>query len=118
MLSMRTSRPFHTNDESPIHIELMAKEAKEVSLKTEVTVLNKHGLHMRFAGSLVAVTSNFKSDITLSKGRKNVDAKSILDLMSLSAAPGTRLNVTASGADAQAALAATTAFFNSYTGDK
>ena len=96
----------------------MPKAKKDVSLKTEVTVLNEHGLHLRFAGSLVAVTSAFKSDIILSKGRKSVDAKSMLDLVSLSAAPGTRLNVTVSGADAAAALAATTAFFNSYTGDK
>ena len=42
----------------------MAKATKGVSLKTEVTVLNEHGLHLRFAGSLVAVTSAFKSDIT------------------------------------------------------
>ena len=96
----------------------MAKKTIEDSLKTEVVVLNKHGLHLRFAGSLVALTSNFNSDITLSKGRRSVDAKSILDVISLSASQGTRLGVTVSGPDAQQALDATTAFFNDYSGDR
>ena len=96
----------------------MPKNKKEPSLKTEVTVLNNHGLHMRFAGSLVAVTSSFNADIFLSKGRHTVNAKSILDIVSLSAAQGAKLTLLASGDDASDALAATSTFFSEYTGDK
>ena len=96
----------------------MVKKTTEGSLKAEVVVLNKHGLHLRFAGRLAAITSNYHSDIILSKGRRSADAKSILDVMSLSASQGTRLGVTVTGADAQEAMEATVAFFNDYSGDK
>lgn len=84
----------------------------------EVTVLNKRGLHMRFAGELVTVSNGFDAEIQITKGRRSANAKSILDLVSLSAAPGARLNVVTSGNDAEAALAAITDFFGNYTGDK
>ncbi|MBQ7651725.1 MAG: HPr family phosphocarrier protein [Victivallales bacterium] len=86
--------------------------------KAVVTVLNKRGLHMRLAGELVTVSSGFNSEIMISKGRRSANAKSVLDLVSLSAAPGTHLNVSTKGTDAKAAIDAITNFFGNYIGDK
>ena len=93
----------------------MATRARKASLTTEVMVQNPHGLHLRFAGKLVALTSTFASTIVLTKGRHQANAKSILDLISLSAAPGTNLGLQISGDDASAALAAVSDFFQHYT---
>ena len=87
------------------------------NFKAVVTVLNKRGLHMRLAGELVTVSNGFNSEILISKGRRSANAKSVLDLVSLSAAPGTHLNVSTKGLDAKAALVAITDFFDSRTGD-
>ena len=86
--------------------------------KAVVTVLNKRGLHMRLAGELVKVSNGFDSEIMISKGRRSANAKSVLDLVSLSAAPGTLLNVSTKGNDAKNALDAITHFFGSYIGDR
>lgn len=83
-----------------------------------MTVQNKHGLHFRFAGLLAATANKFQSNIEIQKGRKGVDAKSMLDLVSLSAAPGSILTVCATGDDAEDAITAITSFVNSYQGDK
>ncbi len=86
--------------------------------KAVVTVLNKRGLHMRLAGELVTVSNGFNSEIMISKGRRSANAKSVLDLVSLSAAPGTHLNVSTKGSDAKAAIDAITNFFSNYIGDR
>ncbi len=88
------------------------------NFKAVVTVLNKRGLHMRLAGELVTVSNGFDSEIMISKGRRSANAKSVLDLVSLSAAPGTHLNVSTKGNDAKAAIDAITTFFSNYIGDK
>ena len=88
------------------------------TVKGEVIVRNKHGLHMRAAGQLCAIASKFASKIQLTKNRKRIDAKSMLDIMSLSAAPGSKLTITATGDDATQALAAVQDFFQTYPEDR
>lgn len=79
---------------------------------SEVVVKHERGLHLRCAGNLVKIASGFKSRIKLSKGRKSVNIISALDIIALSASPGTKLNVTIKGEDAQAAMEAVIDFFN------
>lgn len=88
------------------------------TLQTNVTVQNMRGLHMKFAGELTAISNKFKSAISISKNSRVADGKNILDLVSLSAAPGASLNVTVNGEDADEALSAVTEFFKNYTGDR
>lgn len=88
------------------------------TVKGEVIVRNKHGLHMRAAGQLCAVAAKFASRIQITKNRKRIDAKSMLDIMSLSAAPGSKLGVTATGEDASQAVAAIQEFFATYPEDR
>ncbi len=69
-----------------------------------VTIINKLGLHARAAAKLVALTSQFDSDIKLVKNTTEVNGKSILGVMMLAAAKGTELELIADGADEIKAL--------------
>ncbi|HHI94057.1 MAG TPA: HPr family phosphocarrier protein [Gammaproteobacteria bacterium] len=69
-----------------------------------VTIINKLGLHARAAAKLVALASQFGSDIKLIKNTTEVNGKSILGVMMLAAAKGTELVLVADGTDATKAL--------------
>lgn len=69
-----------------------------------VTVSNPEGLHARPAHVLVKLANTFKSNILIGKDSEFVDCKSILSLLTLGAAQGTQLSITAEGADAEEAL--------------
>ena len=69
-----------------------------------VTVLNPQGLHARPADMLVRTASKFAAEIMIGKDSELVDCKSILSLLTLGAAQGTKLTLQASGSDASEAL--------------
>jgi phosphocarrier protein len=73
-------------------------------LKREVTIINKLGLHARAAAKFVTLASKFEADIRLLRDKKEVNGKSIMGVMMLAAAKGTRLEIQACGADAVQAL--------------
>ncbi|MDR3077572.1 MAG: HPr family phosphocarrier protein [Planctomycetota bacterium] len=73
--------------------------------KRTVTVRHKYGIHARPAAQIMALGSTFASDIRIIKtGEPPANAKSVLDIMMLAAAPGVKLEITAAGPDAQAAV--------------
>jgi phosphocarrier protein len=67
-------------------------------------VANQLGLHARPAGVLAQEAQKFASEIYLDCQGQKVDAKSILDVLTLAAGQGARLELKASGEDAEAAL--------------
>lgn len=69
-----------------------------------VTVRNPQGLHARPADLLVRMASAYESKILIGRGGEMVDCKSILSLLTLGAAQGTVLTVSADGGDAEEAL--------------
>ena len=73
-------------------------------LVREVAIVNPQGLHARPAHQIVKTATQFKSSVKIVKGKESSDAKSILDLLILNAASGTKLRLEASGEDAQAAI--------------
>lgn len=73
-------------------------------LKREVIITNKLGLHARAAARFVTLASRFASDIHLIRGEREVNGKSIMGVMMLAATKGTRLQICATGADAEQAL--------------
>jgi len=75
-------------------------------IRTQLTIINKLGLHARAAAKLVACTSSFSSDIRAGVDGDLVDAKSIMSVMMLAAAKGSVLDVRIDGSDEQDALAA------------
>ena len=76
----------------------------ESYLSRRVVVASDNGLHARPAGRLAQEAQAFAADISLVLEGQTVDAKSILDILTLAAGPGNVLEIRASGADAEAAL--------------
>ena len=75
----------------------------EELVRRQLRVTNPQGLHARPAAELVKLANLFQSRIALIKQGQRVDAKSIIDLMTLAATPGTELVLEVRGSDAQAA---------------
>ena len=86
--------------------------------EVEVQVVNRLGLHARAAARLVHLANGFRSRITVSRGDSTVDGKSILGLLTLAAAKGTKLRLTATGADAEQALAQLAALIRDRFGEE
>jgi phosphocarrier protein len=76
-----------------------------------VTIVNKLGLHARAATRLVNCASGFESEISLVKGTRTVNAKSIMGVLTLAASMGTELVILADGADEEEAAAALAELF-------
>ncbi len=75
-------------------------------IRTQVTIINKLGLHARAAAKFVACTSSFSSAIRAGANGNLVDGKSIMSVMMLAAGKGTVLDLEIDGDDEQAALEA------------
>lgn len=71
-----------------------------------VTIANRLGLHARAAARFVQTAATFAAEIGVDKAGKRVDGKSIMGLMMLAASQGTELELSATGKDEEAALAA------------
>ena len=74
-------------------------------LKHTVTVVHRQGLHARPAALFVQLAKRFASRVTVKKGRKIVDGKSIMGLLTLAAGRGSRISLIVDGPDAEEAFA-------------
>jgi phosphocarrier protein HPr len=72
----------------------------------QVMITNKLGLHARAAAKLVHTASVFQSQIFVGTDHEEVNAKSILGILTLAATKGTPLNVRAEGVDEDEAVQA------------
>ena len=72
--------------------------------KMEITIENETGLHSRPADVFVRTAKLFKSDITITKGEKQVNAKTILKVILLNVSQGDSVIITADGPDEGVAL--------------
>jgi phosphocarrier protein HPr len=68
------------------------------------TVRNRRGLHARAAARFVKLAWEFDAEVTVAKNGTEVSGRSIMGLMMLAAGPGTEIELSATGPDAQAAL--------------
>ena len=82
-----------------------------------VTITNKLGLHARPAALLTKTANLFECSVTIQKGEKTVDAKSILAVMTLAAKCGDELTISTQGRSDVAALEAVCALFQSKFGE-
>lgn len=71
-----------------------------------VSIVHAQGLHARPAALFVQQAKRFTCRVTVKKGRKIVDGKSIMGLLTLAAGPGARIAIVTDGADAERALEA------------
>ncbi|MCL2293759.1 MAG: HPr family phosphocarrier protein [Spirochaetes bacterium] len=82
-------------------------------IEKTVVVKNKHGIHARPAACIVKLAAGFKSDIKIKKDGTEINAKSIMGIISLAAVLNTELTIIAEGEDAAAAAEAIYNLFES-----
>jgi phosphocarrier protein len=75
-------------------------------IQRNATIVNERGLHARAAAKFVKLVETFDAAITVERGGMSVGGLSIMGLMMFGAGPGTELQLTAAGPDAEAAMAA------------
>ncbi len=76
------------------------------NIQKTVVSSNPQGLHARPAELLVRLAMQFESDVEVIRDGQRVDAKSILNVLTLGAGQGTEITLQAQGADAQEAIEA------------
>jgi len=86
-------------------------------IETMLTVRNRAGLHTRPAAMLVKIASRFKSDIYLRRDGFDINAKSIIGVMTLAAEQGAQVGLLVEGVDEVEASAAIEELFNSGFGE-
>lgn len=70
-------------------------------VKKRIHVRSRSGLHARPAALFVQVTNRFQSRVKVRKGKRLVDGKSIMGVLSLAVERGSVIEVTAEGPDAR-----------------
>ncbi len=84
----------------------LIQNANSTTVSSELTIVNKLGLHARAATKLAQLCQQFTAKITLTLEDKQADAASIMAIMLLAGGQGKVVKVTATGPDANAALQA------------
>lgn len=75
--------------------------------QTEVVISNKYGFHVRPSTTFAKLAKEFSSKVSITiPGGPTVDGKNIMMLMTLGATCGTKIQISAEGEDAAAAVAA------------
>lgn len=73
-------------------------------VKREVEIVNRAGMHARPAAEFVKIAGRFRAEIRVEKDGLEVNGKSIMGVLMLAAEHGSRLRLTAEGADAEDAV--------------
>jgi phosphocarrier protein len=75
-------------------------------IKRCVTISNRLGLHARASAKLTKLAASFKSEVFMSRNGRRVNAKSIMGVMMLAAARGSKIIIETEGSDETAAMQA------------
>ena len=78
----------------------MSRVIKKLEIK------NKLGLHARAAALLVQTVNKFEAQVSFSKDGQTTDGRSIMGVLTLAATQGSKIQVEASGEDAERAVRA------------
>lgn len=87
------------------------------SLVRYFRIRDKLGLHARPAARLAELASKFEAEIKITKDNIEVNAKSIVDLLSLACQFGDKIGLEASGKDASMAISAISQWIKQELGD-
>ena len=82
-----------------------------------VKINNKLGLHARASTKLSKLAGSFRSEVSLSRNGRRVNAKSIMGVMMLAAGLGAEVEIETEGDDADAAMAALRALIDDKFGE-
>jgi phosphocarrier protein HPr len=86
-------------------------------LTREIEIINKLGLHARASAKLTQTAGQFQSAVFIMKAGRRVNAKSIMGVMMLAAAKGTKVGLEVSGADESEAMDAVVNLINDKFGE-
>ena len=79
--------------------------------RRELEIVNKLGLHARASAKLTQAAAQFSAEIWISRNERRVNAKSIMGVMMLAAARGTKVVLETDGPDESAAIEALAQLF-------
>jgi phosphocarrier protein HPr len=77
-----------------------------VVIERSFTILNELGLHARAATRFVQIANKFSAEVEVEKDGQRVNGKSIMGVLMLVAAKGSRVTIRSTGADAEEAMRA------------
>jgi phosphocarrier protein len=80
--------------------------AAPATVRRIATICNQRGLHARASARFVKMAAQFDAEIRVRKNGTEVSGRSIMGLMMLAAAPGSVVELSASGPQAEAAVGA------------
>jgi phosphocarrier protein HPr len=83
----------------------------------DMRIVNRKGLHARATAKFVQCVDRFEAEIKVTRCGETVGGDSIMGILTLGAAMGSTITVSASGADADAALDAIEALVASRFGE-
>jgi len=98
------------------HFITKTRSSKEMT-QQGVIITNKLGLHARAAAKLVHTANTFTSEVFIGGDHEEVNAKSILGLLTLAASKGTSVTVRAEGPDEEEAVRALIELFHDKFGE-
>ncbi|MEN9358869.1 MAG: hypothetical protein RL095_404 [Verrucomicrobiota bacterium] len=82
-----------------------------------VTVINPLGIHARPSAMIVRKAASFQSQFWIEKNGNKVNARNILNIMTLAASKGTVLTLITEGPDEEQSLAALAELFDTGFGE-
>ncbi len=91
-----------------------AEQTRTITL----TITNRQGLHARPAAQFVRTAGGFDADVTVRKGERQANARSINQIATLGVRQGDAVTISAGGPEADAALAALKALVEANFGEK
>ncbi|HLJ69713.1 MAG TPA: HPr family phosphocarrier protein [Roseiarcus sp.] len=74
------------------------------ALAREIRIVNRKGLHARATAKFVQCVDRFDAEVRVTRCGETVGGDSIMGILTLGAAMGSTITVSASGAEAEAAL--------------
>lgn len=87
------------------------------TVRQDVEIINKLGLHARASAKFTQLAGTFQSDVWLERNGRRVNGKSIMGVMMLAAGKGTSVTIETIGDDAEAATTALVGLINDYFGE-
>ena len=75
-----------------------------VAASRELPIVNRKGLHARATAKFVHCVESFDADVRVSRAGETVGGLSIMGILTLGAAQGSSITVSASGPDAERVL--------------
>ena len=81
-------------------------------MQQTITIQNKLGIHARAAMKIIDLAGRFHSNIDIEYQQKCIDAKDMLNVMSLAVPKGDTITLIISGDDAEQAMEAMTSLIN------